>query len=84
MVNAAFGERYGRTGGTNSEEAGMGPIPWSSKAGHIETVFACAHKPGDQDTFATGSYGSSIKIWHLPTMDLKVGYQVVGELWACA
>ena len=51
---------------------GSGAIPWASKAGHVETIFACAHKPEDPDTFATGSYGSSIKVWHVPTMDLKV------------
>ncbi|CAN0480262.1 unnamed protein product, partial [Hapterophycus canaliculatus] len=47
-------------------------IPWSSKAGHVETVFSCTHRPGDPDTLATGSYGSSVKVWHVPTMDLKV------------
>lgn len=51
---------------------GSGAIPWSSKAGHIETVFSCEHRPGDPDTLATGSYGSSVKVWHVPTMDLKV------------
>lgn len=47
-------------------------MPWASKAGHTETVFSCAHRPGDADTMATGSYGSSVKVWHVPTMDLKV------------
>lgn len=52
--------------------SGSGAIPWASKAGHIETVFSCEHRPGDPDTLATGSYGSSVKVWHVPTMDLKV------------
>eukprot|EP00752_Nemacystus_decipiens_P005456 g4944.t2 len=51
---------------------GSGAIPWASKAGHIETVFSCEHRPGDPDTLATCSYGSSVKVWHVPTMDLKV------------
>eukprot|EP00903_Cladosiphon_okamuranus_P008010 g7728.t1 len=51
---------------------GNGEIPWASKAGHIETVFSCEHRPGDPDTLATGSYGASVKVWHVPTMDLKV------------
>lgn len=52
--------------------SGSGAIPWASKAGHVETVFSCEHRPGDPDTLATGSYGSSVKVWHVPTMDLKV------------
>lgn len=51
---------------------GSGAIPWASKAGHIETVFSCEYRPGDPDTLATGSYGSTVKVWHVPTMDLKV------------
>lgn len=51
---------------------GSAAIPWASKAGHVETVFTCEHRPGDPDTLATGSYGSSVKVWHVPTMDLKV------------
>lgn len=35
-------------------------------------MFSCEHRPGDPDTLATGSYGSSVKVWHVPTMDLKV------------
>lgn len=35
-------------------------------------MFTCEHRPGDPDTLATGSYGSSVKVWHVPTMDLKV------------
>ncbi|CAN0329219.1 unnamed protein product, partial [Discosporangium mesarthrocarpum] len=42
---------------------------WASKPGHTETVFACAHRPGDADTLATGSYDSTVKVWHAPTMD---------------
>lgn len=52
---------------------------WASKAGHVETVFTCTHRPGDANTLATGSYGSSVKVWHTPTMDLKVSRM----LFAC-
>ena len=64
----------GGGGGSISGDVGggSGEIPWASKAGHIETVFSCEHRPGDPDTLATGSYGSSVKVWHVPTMDLKV------------
>ncbi|CAM9102722.1 unnamed protein product [Ectocarpus sp. 13 AM-2016] len=62
---SSSGRRWGSGGGS-------GPIPWASKAGHVETVFSCDYRPGDPDTLATGSYGSSVKVWHVPTMDLKV------------
>ncbi|CAM9815043.1 unnamed protein product, partial [Ectocarpus fasciculatus] len=67
----------GSRGGSSSSRrwgggGGSGSIPWASKAGHVETVFSCEHRPGDPDTLATGSYGSSVKVWHVPTMDLKV------------
>lgn len=84
VVDTAFGGNGGKVsgvcggGGHDSSSSsgvgsGSGAIPWASKAGHIETVFSCAHRPGDPDTLATGSYGSSVKVWHVPTMDLKVG-----------
>lgn len=80
MADTAFrgvggaGGRGGGGGGSISchNGGGSGAIPWASKAGHIETVFSCEHRPGDPDTLATGSYGSSVKVWHVPTMDLKV------------
>lgn len=86
MVDAAFRGTGGQVGGgdgggggsydsaTSGVGGGSGAIPWASKAGHIETVFSCEHRPGDPDTLATGSYGSSVKVWHVPTMDLKVGW----------
>lgn len=83
VVDAAFRGTGGQVGGgggggshvsaTSVIGGGSGAIPWASKAGHIETVFSCEHRPGDPDTLATGSYGSSVKVWHVPTMDLKVG-----------
>lgn len=79
MADTAF-RGAGGTGGCGSGGSGIsshigggsGAIPWASKAGHVETVFSCEHRPGDPDTLATGSYGSSVKVWHVPTMDLKV------------
>ncbi|CAM9571135.1 unnamed protein product [Sphacelaria rigidula] len=76
VVNAEFrGGKNGvdrRSSSRGSTRGPEGSIPWASKAGHIETVFCCAHKPGDADTLVTGSYGASAKVWHTPTMDLKV------------
>ncbi|CAM9738098.1 unnamed protein product, partial [Chrysoparadoxa australica] len=45
---------------------------WSSGAGHTETIFACMFHPSDPNTLATSSYDSTVKIWHVPTMDLKL------------
>ena len=73
VADTAFHGRAGGVGGSGKNGGGSGAIPWASKAGHVETIFACAHKPEDPDTLATGSYGSSVKVWHVPTMDLKVG-----------
>lgn len=61
-----------KSGASGANTGVGGSILWASKAGHVETVFACAHRPGDPNTLATGSYGSNIKVWHTPTMDLKV------------
>ena len=77
VVDAAFGERRTATVRGVFGEGGSGAIPWTSKAGHIETVFGCAHSPKDADTLATCSYGSNVKIWHVPTMDLKVKCSLV-------
>lgn len=76
MADTAFGERGIEVGEGSNGEGGSGAIPWASKAGHVETVFTCEHRPGDADTLATGSYGASVKVWHVPTMDLKVSGQM--------
>lgn len=73
VADTAFQGRAGGVGGSGQNGGGSGAIPWASKAGHVETIFTCAHRPEDPDTLATGSYGSSVKVWHVPTMDLKVG-----------
>lgn len=72
VADTAFGKQGYETGSRSNSGGGSGAVRWASKAGHIETVFSCAHRPGDPDTLATGSYGSSVKVWHVPTMDLKV------------
>lgn len=90
VANVRFGggtNGIGCNGNLGLDAVTGGSIPWASKAGHIETVFTCAHRPGDADTLATGSYGSSVKVWHTPTMDLKVGAGIEPGSrmgWACS
>lgn len=72
VVDTGFGGNGIEAGGRRDPGTVCGPLLWASKAGHVETVFSCAHKPRDANTLATGSYGSNVKVWHTPTMDLKV------------
>jgi WD40 repeat protein len=47
-------------------------LEWSSLPGHTETIFGVAFSPSTPDVIATCSYDGSTKIWHTPTMDLKL------------
>jgi WD40 repeat protein len=41
-------------------------------SGHTETIFGAAFDPVCSNTLATCSYDATVKVWHTPTMDLKV------------
>jgi WD40 repeat protein len=44
-------------------------------SGHTETIFGAAFDPMCSNTLATCSYDATVKVWHTPTMDLKVSTQ---------
>lgn len=46
---------------------------WCLPPGHTDTVFGAEFDPRSPDTLATASFDGTVKLWHMPTMELKVG-----------